>query len=136
MPRHFETGLAHLKEQLITMAGLVESAIDHATAAHQARDGARLARVYDIEQKVNQSHKAVDETCVALLATQQPMAADLRLIVAVIKINSDLERMGDQAVNIAHNSERYFCGAALKPLQDIPTMAQEVRFMEIGRAHV
>lgn len=129
MPRPFETGLTHLKEQLISMAGLVESAIEHATAALQARDGARLSRVSEIERKVNDAHKAVDESCVELLATQQPMAADLRLIVAVIKINSDLERMGDQAVNIAHNSERYLKGEALKPLEDVPVMAREVRFM-------
>lgn len=129
MPRHFDTGLRSLKEELVSMAGLVEKAIEIAALALQRRESAVIAQVYEIEKKVNEAHKAVDESCIKLLALQQPMAADLRLIVAVIKINTDLERMGDQAVNIAHNSERYLKGQALKPLLDLPLMGDEARFM-------
>jgi phosphate transport system protein len=129
MTRHFESELRHLKEQLVSMAGLVELAIEAATQAHQNRDGGLAAQVYRLEEKINQAHKSVDEACVNLLALQQPVAADLRLVVATIKINTDLERMGDQAVNIAHNTERYFRGKVLEPLEDLPLMAQEARFM-------
>lgn len=129
MTRHFDFGLQGLKEQLVSMAGLVERAIDCAILALQKRDRSMITQVLEIEEKVNEAHKAVDETCITLLALQQPMAADLRLIVAVIKINTDLERMGDQAVNIAHNSERYMKGQALKKLEDLPLMADEVRLM-------
>jgi len=129
MPRNFDSGLQSLKEELVTMAGLVEKAIECATIALQKRDSHKLALVHEIEKKVNTAHKAVDESCLKLLALQQPMANDLRLIVAVIKINTDLERMGDQAVNIAHNSERYLKEPALKSLIDLPEMAEEARLM-------
>src|SRR5690242_17088907 len=99
MERHFDTSLRELKEQLVTMAGLVERAIESATLALENRDINKIHDVYEIEKKVNQCHIQVDSACLKLLALQQPLAADLRLIVAVIKINTDLERMGDQAVN-------------------------------------
>ena len=129
MERQFETSLRDLKEQLVAMAGLVERSIECATEALTKRDRTKLTQVYEIEEKVNQAHKAVDESCVRLLALHQPLAADLRLIVAIIKMNTDLERMGDQAVNIAHNSERYLQGEALKPLLDLPLMADLSRVM-------
>ncbi len=129
MERHFDTALRELKEQLVTMAGLVEKAIEKAIQALQKQDRFMFKEVYEIEKEVNKAHKSVDESCVKLLALQQPMAADLRLIVAIIKINTDLERMGDQAVNIAHNSDRYLQGAPLKPIVDLPVMSAEVRFM-------
>src|SRR5580658_6931319 len=101
MERQFEVSLRELKEKLVGMAGMVERAIDDATAALQSRDLSRVKNVYEIEQSVNQSHIDIDGACLRLLALQQPLAADLRFIVAIIKINTDLERMGDQAVNIA-----------------------------------
>ncbi|MEK6706535.1 MAG: phosphate signaling complex protein PhoU [Bdellovibrionota bacterium] len=129
MERHFDVSLRELKEQLVGMAGLVESAIDKATQALKTKDVGLLSHVHEIEKKVNHAHKAVDNSCLKLLALQQPLAADLRLIVAIIKINTDLERMGDQAENIAYNSERYIRGKELKPLIDLPIMADEVRSM-------
>ncbi|MBI3554918.1 MAG: phosphate signaling complex protein PhoU [Deltaproteobacteria bacterium] len=129
MERHFDASLRELKEQLVSMAGLVELAIEAATEALQKRDREKIALVHDIERRVNAAHIAVDNSCVKLLALQQPLAADLRLIVATIKINTDLERMGDQAVNIAHNTERYIQGEPLKPLIDLPRMFDEVRVM-------
>jgi phosphate transport system protein len=129
MERHFDASLRSLKEQLVTMAGLVEKAIEHATLALERRDRDQLTLVHETEKKINEAHKAVDEACVKLLALQQPLAADLRLIVATIKINTDLERMGDQAVNIAHNSARYIAAEPLKPLVDLPRMFTEARAM-------
>ncbi len=129
MERHFDNSLREVKEQLFAMAGLVERSIETATEALKNRDLEKLKQVYEIEKRVNQAHIAVDEGCVRLLATQQPFAADLRVIVAIIKINTDLERMGDQAVNIAHNSERYLQGETVKALIDLPIMSGEVRWM-------
>lgn len=129
MPRHFEIALKELRKTLVAMGTLVEEAIEHATQALITGDASKVEKVFKIEKKVNEAHKAVDEFCLKLLALQQPMAADLRLIVAVIKMNTDLERMGDQAVNIARNSERYLKGAPLKPIVDLPVMAGETRFM-------
>jgi phosphate transport system protein len=127
--RNFDAGLRGLKEQLVLMGGHVERAIEAATEALKARDPARFAEVFEVERKVNQAHIAVDDACVKLLALQQPMARDLRTVIAILKICTDLERMGDQAVNIAHNSEVYLKEAPLKPLVDIPEMARQVRFM-------
>lgn len=129
MERHFDASLRELKEQLVNMAGLVERAIEAATEALQKRDRQKIALVHEIEARVNAAHIAVDNSCVRLLALQQPLAADLRLIVATIKINTDLERMGDQAVNIAHNTDRYIKGTPLKPLIDLPRMFDETRIM-------
>ncbi len=129
MERQFESSLRDLKEQLVRMAGNVEKAIDDATQALAMEDPTRIQKVYELEKKINQAHMAIDEACIKLLATQQPMAKDLRLIVAILKINTDLERMGDQAVNIAHNSERYLKAEPLKPLVDLPVMFAETKFM-------
>lgn len=129
MERHFDVSLRELKERLVTMAGHVERAIESATQALQRRDREQIEKVFELEKRINEAHVAVDSACVTLLALQQPLAADLRLIVAMIKINCDLERMGDQAVNIANNSERYIKGEPLKPLVDLPRMFGEVRVM-------
>ncbi|MBI3542959.1 MAG: phosphate signaling complex protein PhoU [Deltaproteobacteria bacterium] len=129
MERHFDVSLRELKEQLVGMAGLVERAIECATLGLVQRDRALMTQVHEIEKKINEAHIAVDDSCVKLLALQQPLAADLRLIVATIKINTDLERMGDQAVNIAGNATRYISAEPLKPLVDLPRMFEEVRVM-------
>lgn len=129
MERHFDTALRELKERLVAMAGLVEKAIETATEALERRDPEKISQVHEIEKKVNASHMDIDNMCVKLLALQQPLAADLRLIVAIIKINTDLERMGDQAVNIAHNTQRYLKGEPMGPLVDIPRMFNETREM-------
>ena len=129
MDRLIDTELRGLKNELVKMARSVESSIDQVTVALENKDLAKMASIYEIEKQINQSHIAVDAECVRVLALQQPLAADLRFIVAVIKINTDLERMGDQAVNIAHNAEKYLQGKPLKPLIDLPQMFVEVRFM-------
>jgi phosphate transport system protein len=129
MDRHFDAELTKLKDLILSMGGNVEQAIEQATQALLLREPERLERVFVLENQVNQSHLIVDDTCLNLLALQAPMANDLRLIIAIMKINTDLERMGDQAVNIAHNAKRYLTEPPLKPLIDLPRMAEDVRSM-------
>jgi len=127
--RHFDVSLKALKDQLNQMGTNVENALDAVTKALITRDTQLLKEVYKIEDSVNRSQIEVDETCVNLIALQQPLAADLRLIIATLKISTDLERIGDQTVNIAHNSERYLAAPELKPLHDLPRMFAETRDM-------
>lgn len=97
----FHQGLDDLKQKLLTMGGLAEQAMERACRAFQTRDVAICELVLRDETMINAAEREVDELSVDLLAMQQPMAVDLRFIIACIKINSDLERVGDQAVNIA-----------------------------------
>ena len=129
MQRHFETELKNLKEQILAMGGHVEEAVEAATQALIQRKPEDLKKVHDLEEKINREHIEVDESCLQLLARQSPLAADLRLVIAVLKISTDLERMGDQAVNIAYNAKDYLKGEPIKDLVDIPKMAAEVRAM-------
>lgn len=129
MERHFESELRNLKQRILAMGGAVERAIEEATQALIDRKPENFDKVHELEKTINQAHIEVDEACLNLLARQSPLAADLRLVVAVIKINTDLERMGDQAVNIAHNGRRYLSQPPLKPLIDIPRMAGEAKLM-------
>jgi phosphate transport system protein len=129
MDRTIDSGLAKLKDKLLLMGGYVEKAIEEATMGLVEQKADRFTRVHDFEKTVNQLHKEIDEDCLNLLATQSPLARDLRTILAIIKINTDLERMGDQAVNIAYNAAEYLKSPPLKPLIDIPRMAEQARFM-------
>jgi len=103
MERHFDSALRELKEQLVTMA-VTSSARSRTRHWAFKQDMNVLSRIMETEHKINASHMAIDESCVKLLALHQPLARDLRLIIAILKINTDLERMGDQSVNIADNS--------------------------------
>lgn len=129
MERHFEVELDKLKNQILAMGLAVEKAIEETTQALIERNPARFDAVETLEHEINQAHIAVDEACLELLARQAPLAADLRLVVAIIKINTDLERMGDQAINISHNGRRYLNSEPLKPLIDLPKMSTDVRAM-------
>ena len=111
------------------MAGNVERSIELATEALLEWNPSKIAPVFEFEKRINQAHLSVDDGCIKLLALHQPLAADLRLIVATLKISTDLERMGDQAVNIAHTAQRYLKSAPLKPLVDVPLMSHETRMM-------
>lgn len=129
MQRHFETELKNLKEQILAMGGHVEEAVEVATQALIQRKPEGLKKVHELEAKINREHIEVDEACLQLLARQSPLAADLRLVIAILKISTDLERMGDQAVNIAYNAKDYMQSDPIKDLVDIPHMATEVRAM-------
>jgi phosphate transport system protein len=104
MRSRFQLGLDELKERLLEMGGMAEAAIELAADSYRKRDGRLAQQVFEREKMINQSERTIDEMAVDLLAMQQPMATDLRFVLAVLKINSDLERVGDLAVNIAQRS--------------------------------
>ena len=97
----FQQSLDELKERLLVMAGLVEQAIQRATEAYSSRDMELCELVLLSEPAINRMEREIDGLALDLLAMEQPMAVDLRFILSVIRINADLERVGDQAVNIA-----------------------------------
>jgi phosphate transport system protein len=127
--RSIDTGIDVLKQHLISMAGHVEVAIDSAIQTFRARSIDKISLVNETEFKVNEWHLRIDSDCLKLLATQQPMASDLRFILAVVKINNDLERMVDQAVNIVNNAEYYLKSPAVIDLADLSVMSDEVKWM-------
>jgi phosphate transport system protein len=100
MRTRFHQSLDELKEKLLRMGGMAEQAVDRATDAYRRRDLVLCRRVLEDEQSINVIEREIDELALDLLAMQQPMAIDLRFIIAVVKINADLERVGDQAVNV------------------------------------
>src|SRR5512142_390822 len=101
MRTRFHQGLDDLKGKLLAMGGQAESAVETAVRAYRERVPELCQKVFHNEAKINLAEREIDELALDLLAMQQPMAVDLRLILAVIKSNADLERVGDQAVNIA-----------------------------------
>lgn len=121
MKRHFDEDLDTLRNSLLEMGRLCEEMIKHAVEVLVERDEDRLAEVNSREERVNALHIDIDEQCLRLIALHQPAAGDLRLIAAALKINSDLERIGDQAVNIAETAT-YLCQAPRIKLGDIPRM--------------
>ena len=127
--RHFEEDLDALKQRLLSMGGLAEERVREAVRGLMERDLAALDAVLSGDQPINDLHIELDDRCFKLLALHQPMAADLRVIVAVVKINTDLERVGDLAVNIAEAGKRYLRHAPVKPLIDIPRMGELAQSM-------
>jgi len=125
----FHQELEELKHRILAMAGMAEQAIDLAVQAYSQRDLALCKRVLDNESAINRAEREVDEMAIDLLAMQQPMAVDLRFILAVIKINADLERVGDQAVNIAQRVMNMIEQSPIDLPVDIPAMASRVRAM-------
>lgn len=120
---HFEADLLALRNQLLTMGGLVEDRVHRAVDALIHRRQVEAQRIIAADKEVNDLQIDIDNRCLKLLATQTPLAVDLRLITSAMKINADLERVGDQAVNIAENVLTLLPQPPLKPLIDIPRMA-------------
>jgi phosphate transport system protein len=129
MERHFHKQLQELKETLFKMASLVEMSIAKAVESLVNRDNKLANEVMQSDSNINELEILVDEQCLKLLALQQPMALDLRFLTSAMRINSDLERMGDHAVNIAERAKLLNEKEPLKPLIDIPRMAQIVQSM-------
>ena len=125
----FHQELEELKHRILAMAGMAEQAIDLSVQAYSQRDPALCQRVLNNEGAINRAEREVDEFAIDLLAMQQPMAVDLRFILAVIKINADLERVGDQAVNIAQRVMNMIELPVSELPVDIPAMAGRVRAM-------
>jgi len=121
--RHFQEELDILKTRLLEMGGLAEERVRRAVQGLAERDLTMVDGVLGGDEPINELHIEVDDRCLKLLALHQPMAADLRAIMAAVKINTDLERVGDLAVNIAEAGKRYLQHPPVKPLIDIPRMA-------------
>ena len=119
---HFREELEALQARLLEMGGLAEERVQAAVQGLVSRDPALVEKVLHGDEPINQLHIEVDNRCFRLLALHQPMATDLRAIVAAVKINTDLERVGDLAVNIAEAANRYLTHAPVKKLIDIPAM--------------
>ena len=120
---HFREELEELQNRLLEMGGLVETAIHNSVSALVDRDEEKAKEVLWAEALINQKEIEIDDLATRLLALFQPMARDLRFLTAVIKMNSDLERMGDLAVNITEGALRLMSEPAVRPLVDIPRIA-------------
>jgi phosphate transport system protein len=119
----FHQGLDELKSKLLAMGGQAEQAVDFAIRAYRERVPELCQKVFANEARINSAEREIDELALDLLAMQQPMAVDLRFILAVIKSNADLERVGDQAVNIAQRVMDLIALPRVELAADIPQMA-------------
>jgi phosphate transport system protein len=122
--RHFQDDLEAVKERLLAMGGLAEERVRAAVRSLVERDPALVDQVLNGDGPLNRLHIEIDHRCFTMLALHQPMAVDLRSIISAFKINTDLERVGDLAVNIVEAVRRYMQHPPVKPLIDIPGMAE------------
>jgi phosphate transport system protein len=129
METHFQKELEELKKNLLKMATLVEEAINNAVQSLVKKDSELAQKAFEAEDRINTMDIAINTECLNLLALRQPMAADLRFITSALKIITDLERMGDQAVNIAERAVSLNREPQLKPYIDIPRMAEIAQTM-------
>jgi phosphate transport system protein len=127
--RHFQEELGQLKTRLLEMGGLAEDRVRASIEGLVARDMEIVESVRTGDAPINQLHIEIDNRSFTLLALHQPMAVDLRAIVSAVKINTDLERVGDLAVNIAEAVTRYLRHPPVKELIDIPRMARIAQTM-------
>jgi len=127
----FHQGLDELKQRLLIMGGLAEEAVDRAIHGYVKRDLDVCHRVLEDEKTINASEREIDEIAVDLLAMQQPMAIDLRFLFSVIKINADLERVGDQAVNIAERA----LDLVKFPVAELPVDIARMASIAAGMVH-
>jgi phosphate transport system protein len=124
LERHFERELEDLQEELLLMGGRAEAIVLKAVESLKKRNQALAQEVFADDRVLDLMEIDIEERCIRLLALQQPLARDLRFITAALKISNDLERVGDHAVNIAGSTERLLSTSPLKPLVDIPRMAE------------
>lgn len=128
--RHFHEQLAALKRQLLAMGERAEALVELAVDALLTRDLAKAASVIDADHELDQLELDTEEMAISLLALQQPLARDLRFLVTAIKVCSDLERVGDHAVNIAQSVQRIMgAGTIVPPGPELRDMAQRSRAM-------
>jgi phosphate transport system protein len=129
MGTHFQKELQELKEELLKMAALVEEAISTAVKSLVKRDSDLAKKTFEGEDQINRMEIDIEDRCLKLLALWHPMAADLRFITSAMKIITDLERMGDQAVNIAERAISLNQEPQLKPYIDIPKITEIAQSM-------
>ena len=127
--RHFHDELSHVKVRLLTMSGEAEAALGLAVDALLERDGDKAQRVIAGDRVIDSMEVEIEEQCINLLALQQPMARDLRMLTSALKIANDLERVGDHAVNIAQSAERLTQARPITPEPEIIEMARLARDM-------
>ncbi|MBX3018976.1 MAG: phosphate signaling complex protein PhoU [Bdellovibrionaceae bacterium] len=121
--RQFQNQLDEIKSLLLSMGNSVEKALETVVTGLIQRDLEKLEGVFAIEERINHYQVELDQVCTEFLAKQGPVATDLRLVISIIKINSDLERMGDQCVNISHSAKDFIQQKGSFSLQDIQVMA-------------
>jgi phosphate transport system protein len=122
--RHFDKELQELKQKLLLMAAKVEALINQSIEALKKKDNSLAQGVFAIDKEVDRLEIEIEDQAVALIARHQPAAGDLRFLIGAIKINNDLERIGDHGVNIAQSALKLSGQPDVKPLIDIPRMAQ------------
>ena len=127
--RHFHDELSELKVALLNMSGEAQAALASAVDAVLQRDGDKARDVIAGDREIDHLELEVEETVIRLLATQQPMARDLRFLTAAMKISNDLERVGDHAVNIAQSAERLLVARPIVPEPELLEMARQARTM-------
>jgi len=127
--RHFVEELDYLRSRLLEMSALVEDSVYRSILCLTDKDTQQAQKVLHNESEINRMEIDIDDLATRLLALQQPMATDLRFLTSAIKINNDLERMGDLAVNIVERALSLMNEPLIKPLIDIPAMATRVQSM-------
>jgi phosphate transport system protein len=127
--RHFHDELSHVKVRLLTMSGEAEAALSLAVDALLERNEEKARRVIAGDRVIDSMEVEIEEQCINLLALQQPMARDLRMLTSALKIANDLERVGDHAVNIAQSAERLSQARPIAPEPEIVEMARLARDM-------
>ena len=127
--RHFVEELDYLRSRLLGMSALVEDSVYRSVLALSDKDPQQAQKVLQNEAEINRMEIEIDDLATRLLALQQPMATDLRFLTSAIKINNDLERMGDLAVNIVERALSLINEPLTKPIVDIPAMASRVQAM-------
>ncbi len=127
--RHFVEELDYLRSRLLEMSALVEDSVYRSVLSLTEKDPQQSQKVLQNEAEINQMEIEIDDLATRLLALQQPMATDLRFLTSAIKINNDLERMGDLAVNIIERALALTNEPLMKPMIDIPAMASRVQSM-------
>lgn len=132
MERIIDSQLEVLKKLMLEMGGQVERALRAVTDGLLKKEKKFFQEVHNVETQINELQIKIDNECLQVLAKQGPVAKDLRLILSIIKINTDLERMGDQCVNIAHLGRELMEQGSSAPMQDIDVMAQSARDMVKG----
>jgi phosphate transport system protein len=130
--RHFHDDLSALKAKLLTMSGEAQDALGRALEALLRRDGELAGQVIRNDRTLDALELEIEESVIDLLATQQPMGRDLRLLMSAMKIANDLERVGDHAVNIAQSAERLLQARLIAPEPELLEMARQARSMLSG----
>jgi len=125
----FHERLREIQDELLIMGSMVEKAIARSVEALKKRDLKLAEQVIEDDQKINRKRFAIEESCITIIATQQPMASDLRIIITVLNLITELERMGDYAEGIARIALMIGDEPPLKPLIDIPRMAEKAQDM-------